>query len=72
MKSDYSEPSAAVRTNAEPTVDDVAVTSTPVLETDTYGAGERIEVSVTFSEAVNATSATDFQLNVGGTSSRRW
>ena len=65
-QSDFSEPSAAVRTNAEPTVDDVAVTSTPVLETDTYGAGERIEVSVTFSEAVNATSDTDFQLNVGG------
>ena len=65
-QSDFSEPSAAVRTNAEPTVDDVAVTSTPVLETDTYGAGERIEVSVTFSEAVNATSATDFQLSVGG------
>ena len=65
-QSDFSEPSAAVRTNAEPTVDDVAVTSTPVLETDTYGAGERIEVSVTFSEAVNATSDTDFQLSVGG------
>ena len=62
-QSDFSEPSAAVRTNAEPTVDDVAVTSTPVLETDTYGAGERIEVSVTFSEAVNATSDTDFVLS---------
>ena len=36
----------------------------PVLETDTYGAGETIEVSVTFSEAVNATSDTDFELNV--------
>ena len=48
-----------------PEVDDVAVTSTPVLETDTYGAGERIEVSVTFSEAVNATSDTDFVLSTG-------
>ena len=47
-----------------PRVTNVAVTSTPVLETDTYGAGERIEVSVTFSEAVNATSDTDFELNV--------
>ena len=47
------------------TVDDVEVTSTPVLETDTYGAGERIEVSVTFSEAVNATSNTDFVLSIG-------
>ena len=62
-QSDFSDPSAAVRTNAEPTDDDVAVTSTPVLETDTYGAGERIEVSVTFSEAVNATSDTDFVLS---------
>ena len=49
-----------------PRVTNVAVTSTPVLETDTYGAGERIEVSVTFSEAVDATSDTDFVLSVGG------
>ena len=49
-----------------PTISTVAVTSTPVLETDTYGAGETIEVSVTFSEAVNATSDTDFVLSVGG------
>ena len=47
-----------------PRVTNVAVTSTPVLETDTYGAGETIEVSVTFSEAVDATSDTDFELNV--------
>ena len=47
-----------------PTVTNVAVTSMPALETDTYGAGETIEVSVTFSEAVNATSDTDFELNV--------
>ena len=47
-----------------PTVTDVSVTSTPVLATGTYGAGETIEVSVTFDEAVNATSATDFELNV--------
>ena len=49
--------------SAAATVTDVSVTSTPVLETDTYGAGERIEVSVTFSEAVNATSDTDFVLS---------
>ena len=49
-----------------PTVTDVSVTSTPVLETDTYGAGERIEVSVTFDEAVTATSDTDFVLSVAG------
>ena len=50
---------------AVPEVDDVDITSTPVLETDTYGVGERIEVSVTFSEAVNATSDTDFVLSTG-------
>ena len=49
-----------------PTVTDVSVTSTPVLATDTYGAGERIEVSVTFDEAVTATSDTDFVLSVSG------
>ena len=49
-----------------PTVTNVEVTSTPALETDTYGAGEIIEVSVTFSEAVNATSDTDFVLSVAG------
>ena len=49
-----------------PTVTNVEVTSTPVLETDTYGAGETIEVSVTFSEAVDATPDTDFVLSVAG------
>ena len=53
-----------------PRVTNVAVTSTPVLETDTYGAGETIEVSVTFSEAVDATSDTDFVLNGGGRQER--
>ena len=67
--SDWSDPSDAVKTNAAataPTISAVAVTSTPVLETDTYGAGETIEVSVTFDEAVTATSDTDFELNVSG------
>ena len=67
--SDWSDPSDAVKTNAAaaaPTISAVAVTSTPVLETDTYGAGETIEVSVTFDEAVNATSDTDFVLSVAG------
>ena len=46
--------------------DGVSVTSTPLAATDTYGAGETIEISVTFEEAVNATTATDFVLSVGG------
>ncbi len=71
--SDWSDASDAVKTNAAavaPTISAVAVTSTPVLETDTYGQGERIEVTVTFSEAVNATTDTDFVLSVGGTDTR--
>ncbi len=49
-----------------PTIDDVAVTSTPTSASDTYGAGETIEVTVTFSEAVTATTGTDFVLSVAG------
>ena len=55
-----------------PTIDDVAVTSTPLLNSsggstpDTYGEGETIEVSVTFNEPVTATTGTDFVLSVGG------
>ena len=68
--SEWSDPSNAVSTNAEtltaPTITDVAVTSTPRAASDTYGAGETIEVTVTFSEAVTATTGTDFVLSVGG------
>ena len=54
----------------QPTIDDVAVTSAPLLTSsgestpDTYGEGETIEVSVTFNEAVTATTGTDFVLSV--------
>ena len=51
---------------APATITEVAVTSTPRAATDTYGAGERIEVTVTFSEAVTATTGTDFVLSVAG------
>ena len=61
------------RAAVAPTIDDVTVTSTPVLTSsgggstpDTYGAGETIEVSVTFNEPVTATAGTDFVLSVGG------
>ena len=67
--SDWSDPSDAVSTNADtpaaPAITLVAVTSTPATS-DTYGWGETIEISVTFNEAVDATPATDFELNVGG------
>ena len=42
------------------------MTSTPVAATDTYGVDETIEISVTFNEAVDATSDTDFVLSVAG------
>ena len=63
-------PSNAVSTNAEtltaPTITDVAVTSTPRAASDTYGRDEKIEVTVTFDQAVTATTGTDFVLSVGG------
>ena len=76
--SDWSDPSDAVRTNAEggtptPQITNVAVTSSPRLETDTYGEGETIEISVTFDEAVNATSDPGLRaVRVGAPSARRW
>ena len=44
----------------------VSVISTPRAATETYGAGETIEIEVEFSEAVNATTDTDFVINVSG------
>ena len=56
------------RAEAPPSIvtDGVSVTSTPRAAADTYGAGETIEVSVTFDEEVTATTDTDFVLSVGG------
>ena len=60
------------RRRPAPTITEVAVTSIPKLTSsgggstpDTYGAGETIEVSVTFDEPVTATAGTDFELSVG-------
>ena len=44
----------------------VTVTSSPRAATATYGAGERIEITVTFGAPVIATTATDFVLSVDG------
>ena len=53
--SDWSDPSDAVRTYAQgETITSVGVTSTP-LGSDTYGAGEEILFTVTFSGAVDMT-----------------
>ena len=58
--------------DAAPTIETVAVTSTPRLtsaggtEPDTYGRGEPIEFSVTFSEAVNRTGDPQFGFSLDG------
>ena len=46
--------------------DGVTVTSSPRAATATYGAGERIEITVTFGAPVIATNNTDFVLSVVG------
>ena len=47
-----------------PTVTGVEVTSEPVLETDTYGAGEEILFTVTFSETVTVTGDPEFAFSL--------
>ena len=56
-----------------PTVSTIAVTSTPkeksdanIANADTYGAGETIEVTVTFDQAVTVTGVPSLNLQVGG------
>ena len=45
----------------------VTVTSTPRLATDTYGAREHIELSVSFNKPVTVTGAPTFTFDLGGT-----
>ena len=54
--------------NLRPLITDIEVTSTPKADpdNDTYGLGEDIEITVTFSEAVRATGDVDFGLSVSG------
>ena len=56
------------RVNLPPLITGVEVTSTPQATNanDTYGLGEDIEITVTFSEAVNVTGDVDFGLSVSG------
>ena len=60
-ESDWSDASDVVKPNAVPTIASVAITSTPLLISsgaatpDTYGAGEEILFTVTFSGAVDVT-----------------
>ena len=54
-----------------PTISAVAVTSTPQLETDTYGEGEEIQFTVTFSEAVTVTGMPQFVFSLGNAGDTR-
>ena len=56
---------------AAPTITAVAVTSTPQLETDTYGAGETIRFAVTFSAAVTVTGDPQFAFSLGNSGAAR-
>ena len=56
------------KVNPHPVITGVEVTSTPQATNanDTYGLGEDIEITVTFSEAVTVTGDVDFGLSVSG------
>ncbi len=47
------------------TIENVEVTSTPMLESDTYGAGETIQFTVTFTAAVDVTGDPVFTFSLG-------
>ena len=59
------------RNDTVPTIDDVDITSTPVLETDTYGAGETIRLTVEFSAAVTVTGEPHIEFSLGNPSDTR-
>ena len=54
-----------------PTIDSVAVTSTPMLASDTYGEGEDIEFTVTFNVAVEVAGDPVFRFALGDTGAGR-
>ena len=56
------------KVNLPPLITGVEVTSTPqaTAANDTYGLGEDIEITVTFSEAVRATGDVEFGISAGG------
>ena len=62
---------ATVAAATTPTISAVAVTSTPQLETDTYGEGEEIQFTVTFSEAVTVTGMPQFVFSLGNAGDTR-
>ena len=58
--------SEAVTPTAPPRITRVAVTSTPELDGDTYGAGDDIRIEVTFDQPVRVEGDPEFGLDVGG------
>ena len=58
--------SEAVTPTAPPRITRVAVTSTPELDGDTYGAGDDIRITVTFDQPVRVEGDPEFGLDVGG------
>ena len=62
---------AAANTTA-PALTSVTVTSTPRKTTDTYGAREHIEFSMTFDAPVTVTGAPTFAFDLGGASTASW
>ena len=55
-----------------PVLTSVTVTSTPRKESDTYGAREHIEFSMTFDAPVTVTGAPTFAFDLGGASTATW
>ena len=55
-----------------PALTSVTVTSTPHKTTDTYGAREHIEFSMTFNASVTVTGAPTFAFDLGGASTATW
>ena len=55
-----------------PALTSVTVTSTPHKTTDTYGAREHIEFSMTFDASVTVTGAPTFAFDLGGASTATW
>ena len=58
--------SDTVTPTAPPRITGVAVTSTPELDGDTYGAGDDIRIEVTFDQPVRVEGDPEFGLDVGG------
>ena len=58
-------PDGAQAAGDSPTVTNIAITSSPATG-DTYGKGETVQVTATFSEAVTVTGVPVLRLNVGG------